>query len=236
MTVQKMLFVIADIGGYTRFMRANTTTLAHAQLTIASLLNAIIQGASSLKVAKVEGDAVFFYSQATSAEPLEKVLGKIRSAFGLAQGRMTGTRTCHCEACCQMEDLTLKFVAHRGEAMFQKINRFRELAGVDVILVHRMLKNDVPLREYVLVSDSARALVGSELASQFLPLEHDFEGLGRTSTHYVESSLLPINAPPVTPASLWGKFVAKVWLELRTVPYWLRFRRAPPRGMNQGPV
>ena len=36
-------------------------------------------------------------------------------------------------------------VAHDGEVAFQRVKHLTELAGMDVILVHRMLKNDVPV-------------------------------------------------------------------------------------------
>nr|WP_223740804.1 DUF2652 domain-containing protein [Corallococcus sp. AS-1-12] len=35
---------------------------------------------------------------------------------------------------------TLKFVAHAGEVAFQKVKHLTELAGVDVILVHREVR------------------------------------------------------------------------------------------------
>jgi hypothetical protein len=49
-----------------------------------------------------------------------------------------------------------KLVGHLGEAAAQRIKNLTELAGVDVILVHRMLKNDVPVPEYML-DDGASA-------------------------------------------------------------------------------
>ena len=57
-------------------------------------------------------------------------------------------RVCNCDGCVQVGTLKLKFVAHLGEIAFQKVKRYTELAGVDVILVHRLLKNSVPVPEY----------------------------------------------------------------------------------------
>ena len=42
-----------------------------------------------------------------------------------------------------MGDLDFKFVAHHGEMVKQKMGGREELAGRDVILVHRLLKNTV---------------------------------------------------------------------------------------------
>jgi len=47
---------------------------------------------------------------------------------------------------------------HVGEVADQKVKRHVELAGFDVILVHRMLKNMVPVAEYVLMTDPVAAL------------------------------------------------------------------------------
>ena len=42
-----------------------------------------------------------------------------------------------------MQGLDVKFVGHHGEFVRQKMSGREELAGKDVILVHRLLKNDV---------------------------------------------------------------------------------------------
>ena len=56
-------------------------------------------------------------------------------------------------SCNQTSDLKLKFVAHVGEVAIQKIKRRRKLVGIDVIFVHRLLKNPVEVSEYVLFSE-----------------------------------------------------------------------------------
>ena len=45
-----------------------------------------------------------------------------------------------CEACAAMGDLDFKFVAHHGEMVKQKMGGREELAGRDVIVVHRLLE------------------------------------------------------------------------------------------------
>lgn len=133
---------------------------------------------------------------------------------------MTVDRLCECKGCLEVDLLTLKFVAHVGEVAFQKVKRHVELAGLDVILVHRMLKNDVPIPEYALVSEPA--LVGFEdaLRSRAQLLEHDFEGLGRTPTHDLDLSHLP---PPEDPLqrSLAARWLDRLVLTWKSLPYWL---------------
>jgi len=51
--------------------------------------------------------------------------------------------SCECNACTRIPDLNLKFVAHHGLVIRQKIAGSEELLGSDVIAVHRLLKNDI---------------------------------------------------------------------------------------------
>ncbi len=46
----------------------------------------------------------------------------------------------------------MKLVMHTGEALIHRIKNFEELSGSDVILVHRLLKNSVSAKEYVLMT------------------------------------------------------------------------------------
>ena len=75
MAVQPTLLLIADIAGYTRFMKMHDTSLAHAQQIIADLLEAVIDAAGpNLKLAKLEGDAAFFYMPAPADDARAKLL------------------------------------------------------------------------------------------------------------------------------------------------------------------
>lgn len=69
--------------------------------------------------------------------------------------------TCSCDACSCNNDLGLKFVLHHGSYVVQRIVGREELAGPDVIVVHRPLKNHardlVGGRPYALLSDATLA-------------------------------------------------------------------------------
>lgn len=58
---------------------------------------------------------------------------------------------CVCEACRHIGDLRLKAVVHFGKALFKRI---QELAGEDVILVHRLLKNSIDEHECIALTDA----------------------------------------------------------------------------------
>jgi hypothetical protein len=65
------LLVIADIGGYTRFMKLHRTSLAHAQENTSRLLEAIID-AAPVELSGLEGDAAFLYATEPSAEEITR--------------------------------------------------------------------------------------------------------------------------------------------------------------------
>ena len=223
----RALLVIADIGGYTRFMRVHRINLAHAQHIVARLLEAVIDGAGrKMKIAKLEGDAAFFYATDFSPPDVSRALVGIRRAFLDRRDELSINRLCTCDGCVQAGQLKLKFVAHVGEVAFQKVKRFTELAGVDVILVHRLLKNSVPLSEYALLSEALHDEVASALAAPAVENHEDLEGLGETRTWYVELDAL---AGPHT-VSVRPSFAAKFfgWLRMtwRSIPYFLGLKKS----------
>ena len=59
METRQALLVIADIGGYTRFMRLHRMSLAHAQENTLRLLDAVIDAEPRLRLVGIEGDAAF---------------------------------------------------------------------------------------------------------------------------------------------------------------------------------
>jgi Protein of unknown function (DUF2652) len=59
----RALLLVADISGFTNFMKLHAVSTSHAQQIIVRLLKAIMNVAQPpLKVAEIEGDAVFFYA------------------------------------------------------------------------------------------------------------------------------------------------------------------------------
>src|SRR5262245_16313381 len=123
----RAFLLIADIGGYTRFMKVHRVNLAHAQDVVAQLLESLIDSAGGgLKLAKLEGDAAFFYAtlpdstsgdQATF-ERLSRAIADIRHGFLARREQLTIDRLCSCDGCVQAGSLRLKFVAHLGEIAF----------------------------------------------------------------------------------------------------------------------
>lgn len=234
MAIRRAVLLIADIGGYTNYMAWNRTHLAHAQQTVAQLLESVIDAAKGLKLAKLEGDAAFFWAPDGNANLLvSDRLWRMRHSFLARRQRIKADIACECASCSQLDSLSLKFVAHEGEVAEQKVKRNVELAGVDVILVHRMLKNQVPVPEYVLMTDPVAARLDEAMRGRSMPLTHDFEGIGETSTHYID--LATSEAPPAPPKrGFLGRLGRTAKFELGSVPFLLGLKKPADGFRNLG--
>ena len=185
------LLIIADISGYTRFMTANAKTLAHSQTLIIELVEAIIhQVEAPLEVAKLEGDAIFLFCrkpldagrwQEIRADISRKLL-EFFQCFREKLAQLARSNTCTCHACTHLERLRLKVVVHSGEVLFHRVLQFNELAGTDVILVHRLLKNSVPATQYLLITEAARRELEFPDTITFKSGFENYENLGQIQT------------------------------------------------------
>jgi len=223
--IQQRLLVIADIGGYTRFMLASRISLIHAQQAVTSLIEAVLDGAQGLKLAKLEGDAAFFFAPAGSAGELTAQVAEIRRRFLQRRQELVAERMCSCAGCTQLEELTLKFVAHAGEVAVHKVRGLEELSGVDVILVHRLLKNTVPVKEYLLVTEPVRAELPAEHTAGATQVEEEVEGIGATVAYWVETDTLAAVPGPTPPPAAPTKWWRKVVKELGALPYWVGLKK-----------
>jgi uncharacterized protein YndB with AHSA1/START domain len=155
MAIERGILLLADISGYTKYLTG--VELDHSQDILADLLGAVIghlQG--PLQLAKLEGDAVFcFGPDADTDGPAMVTL--VEGCFFAFQEKLRNIKnltTCQCDACIRIPDLTLKFLVHHGEYVIHDVLGNRELVGTDVIVAHRLLKNQVTeqtgLRGYAL--------------------------------------------------------------------------------------
>ena len=94
------------------------------------------------------------------------------------------------------------------------------LVGPDVILVHRLLKNTVPVPEYVLYSADLYSGVDA------VPLVLELEGLGAVETRFVDLAL-HAEPLPATQGRLPERLGETLSVLGRGVPYLLGLKRAP---------
>jgi hypothetical protein len=78
-----------------------------------------------------------------------------------------------------IEKLRLKLIVHSGEALFHRVLNFQELAGVDVIIVHRLLKNSVQADQYLLMTEAAREDVQLPESALLTVGSEQYENIGR---------------------------------------------------------
>jgi len=91
--------------------------------------------------------------------------------------------TCTCRACKNIPLLDLKMVVHHGSYVVQQMGDREELLGADVIVPHRMLKNQVieqtGIKSYALFSEAAmEALELKNLSGTLHDYTETYEHLG----------------------------------------------------------
>ena len=99
----------------------------------------------TFRLAKLEGDAAFCFAPADKVDgsTLLDTIERCYFSFRRRRRDVRAATSCLCNACTRIPTLNLKFVAHRGVVIRQKVAGREELLGTDVIVVHRLLKNDI---------------------------------------------------------------------------------------------
>jgi hypothetical protein len=112
------------------------------------------------------------------------------------------------------------------------VKRSSKLAGLDVILVHRMLKNAVPIPEYLLLSEPVFRRADDRVRNRSQALAQELEGLGLVSTYFMNLADLAGEAPPAPKVTAFGRFRENFGVVLRSLPYLLGVKR--PRFAARG--
>ena len=137
--------LIADISGYTRYL--TSSELEHAQQVLGSLMELLVDRTlPPLRVAGLQGDAVFSYGIASGAlggQALVEMIEDTYVAFRRAVEQMVLNTTCQCNACANISTLDLKFFLHFGTFSISPLRGKDELLGPAVIEIHRLLKNHI---------------------------------------------------------------------------------------------
>ena len=164
------------------------------------MLTAVVEGAAHpLTLNKFEGDALLLYAEADGnlEAACADVYAQAQRFFAVFEAQRSELQrlrsNCDCDACANISGLTLKVLVHQGEMAIRQWRQFTELAGEPVILIHRLLKNPVPAREYLLLTDSFRDICGITAG---IPLDVAVEGLDTTRVYW-----LPPPEPGASPLS-----------------------------------
>ncbi|WP_282081305.1 DUF2652 domain-containing protein [Aquimarina algiphila] len=155
------LLFIPDISGFTYFVQ--NTEVEHSQHVISELLEVLINAnTQDLRLAEVEGDALFFYKE-NEIPSQEKLLAQIETMFTGFYSHLKlleKNRICPCNACATAPNLQLKIVVHCSELQFITVQEKRKPFGQSVIEAHRLLKNSVPSDNYALLSSEVSKFIG----------------------------------------------------------------------------
>jgi class 3 adenylate cyclase len=185
---EPVCLLIADISGYTRYLAS--VELDHAHDILADLIGTVVTALRpTFRLAKLEGDAAFVFAPAEKLDATLLLDTVERCYFGFRRRRrdVRQATSCPCNACSRIPDLNLKFVVHHGPAMRQKMAGREELLGSDVIVVHRLLKNEVTERlgfgAYALFTQASVDAVALEPAALGMqPLAETYEFVGEVGT------------------------------------------------------
>ena len=212
-------------------MKMHRMSLAHAQDIVGRLLEAVLEAAGGrLTLSKLEGDAAFFYLAAPpGSEPdLSAVfddVANIYRGFHAQIADMRAANLCWCDGCTQAGNLTIKFVGHLGEAAVHRVKQWTELAGLDVIVVHRMLKNDVPVPEYLLMTKPVLERVAGAVRDRASALPMNLADVGKIDAYFVDLARSVGEVPPKPPRSFLHRLGGMMAIAMRSMPYLIGLRK-----------
>jgi len=153
--VNPALILMPDISGFTQYMSASSIT--HSQVNIARLLESVIDANElNLNISEIEGDAILFYkfNDDSSFDDVAEQIKKMYLSFHQVLSNINEGNDCECGACNLLYNLSLKFIVHYGEVGSVMVKGYCKLFGSDIIIAHRLLKNSIPIQEYVLFTNS----------------------------------------------------------------------------------
>ena len=201
---EQAIILIPDISGFTGFTSA--TEIDHAAHIITQLLELIVaSNETDFTLAEIEGDAVLFYRK---GEPLRRVrlvdqCLRMFSSFHHQLMVIERDRVCQCGACQTAINLTLKFIVHFGYIKEIKVAQFVKATGIDMIVAHRLLKNDVGSDEYILMTEPCCAAVGHEDAKglQWAKSSQTYDAIGHVGYEFatLTNYKAQIPRPPAAP-------------------------------------
>ncbi|SEA67367.1 Protein of unknown function [Flavobacterium gillisiae] len=148
------LYFMPDISGFSNFV--NDTEIEHSIHIIAELLELLLDNNPlELQLVEIEGDALFMFStKIPSYKELMQQTETMLEEFHRHTKEYDTKRICTCGSCKTTIDLDLKFLVHYGELTMIKVKNIIKPYGREVIQIHRLLKNQIPVQEYVLFTEN----------------------------------------------------------------------------------
>ncbi|QAU24910.1 DUF2652 domain-containing protein [Dyella sp. M7H15-1] len=197
MKMQRGVIIIADISGYTNFVKMHAISMLHAEWVLSELMKVLTSSFTPpVTLNKLEGDAALFFAPFKEGEEMAAI-EKITKQAILAYQEFKRTRDsflnsniCICGACLGMKNLTIKIVLCLGDTVEKKLLGKKELSGNVVIIAHRLLKNSIQTHEYILMDnhfyEHAKITFGHEAKMQ----NEMVDGYGETPVCFFDGEML----------------------------------------------
>jgi hypothetical protein len=148
--VKQAFLYIPDISGYTQFI--NSTNIKYSRKLIHELLEIIVDSnILNLKIAEIQGDAILFYKLGTPPS-LSKLESQVKRTFLNFQESLGHMRLKY-QLLHKAPELSLKIIVHLGIVGTIEIKNIVKLIGSDMVLAHRLLKNNIKEKEYLLMTE-----------------------------------------------------------------------------------
>ena len=196
-TPETGFLVIADLTGYTAYL--SRSELEHAPTIAGDLLETIVGRLDPpFRLTKFEGDAAFLYVEDGRADG-SLLLDAVEACYLAFRRRLRSIEqatSCDCNSCRLAPQLDLKLFIHHGAYIRGRIAGRDELAGSDVILVHRLLKG-------VTASDARGNAFALFTAEAVAALGIDPIGLGLRAVEESIGHLGTVSAFTLDLESLW---------------------------------
>jgi len=187
-TPETGFLVIADLTGYTAYLSGSE--IEHAPAIAGDLLETIVGRLEPpYRLAKFEGDAAFLFVEDGRADG-SLLVDAIEAAYLAFRRRLRSidqATSCDCNSCRLAPRLDLKLFVHHGTFVHGRIAGRDELAGRDVIVIHRLLKgagaSEAHGNGFAMFTAPAVDALGLDAEALSLrPAEEEMEHLGRIDT------------------------------------------------------
>jgi len=157
--------VLADISGFTAFV--TNVELEHGAEVTRVLLEAVMHRlAPPLEIQELEGDVFAIgANRPVDRRRVPTTLVDAFRGFKEVQYKLALDDSCSCGACRQTAHLNLKLIAHHGHFVRQIVGGISRVAGPDVVLAHRLLKNPLEATGYFLFTEPAVERTGVDPAA-----------------------------------------------------------------------
>lgn len=156
----------------------------------AALLQGVIEGVEApLLLNKIESDVALFYAPLgphpiPAIRQVARQVEPWRSRFREQTGDEAAAHALH-----------LRVVLHVGEVALKKIQQFDELAGADLIVIHRLLGHTLPYADHALLTERFADLLGESIGRETEAQTVAAEGLGEVPVRVLTWENVGTDAP-----------------------------------------